>query len=40
MVGEAPAFGFFIRHAAGVTLERVKLITRQPDARPPVVCRM
>lgn len=37
MFGEAPAFGFFIRHAAGVTLERVKLTTSQPDARPAVV---
>ncbi len=37
MFGEAPAFGVFIRHAAEVTLERVKLTTLQPDARPAVV---
>lgn len=37
MFGEAPAFGFFIRHASNVTLERVKLTTSEPDARPAVV---
>ena len=34
---ELPAWGFYIRHAKGVTLENVELIAQKPDYRPAVV---
>jgi len=37
MFGESPAFGLFIRHAVGVRMERVDLVSRQPDTRPALV---
>jgi polygalacturonase len=37
MFGVLPASGLYIRHAGGVALERVRLRTASPDARPAVV---
>ena len=37
---ELPAWGFYIRHAKGVTLENVELIAQKPDYRPAVVLMM
>ena len=34
---ELPAWGFYIRHAKGVTLENVELVAQKPDYRPAVV---
>jgi polygalacturonase len=37
MFGTTPAFGFFVRHARGVTLRDVFVTTDAPDRRPPMV---
>jgi polygalacturonase len=34
MFGETPAHGFFIRHAAGVEMNGIKMKLEKPDARP------
>ena len=34
MFGETPAHGFFIRHAAGVEMNGIKVKLEKPDARP------
>ena len=35
--GTVPASGFYARHVSGITLRNIKLSTKTPDARPPVV---
>ena len=35
--GPMPAYGFFIRHVHGITLENIQLHTQMPDARPAFV---
>jgi hypothetical protein len=37
MFGELPAWGFFIRHADGITLKNIRLETGQKDYRIPVI---
>jgi len=37
MFGETPAYGFFIRHARGVSLSNVKISYLNDDFRPPFV---
>jgi hypothetical protein len=37
MFGKLPAYGFYIRHAIGITMENVELKSRITDGRPPVV---
>jgi polygalacturonase len=37
MFGVMPAYGFYLRHARGVTLQNVEMTTLSPDARPAVV---
>ncbi len=39
MFGTLPAYGFFIRHAAGVTLDNVEVRYEKQDTRPAVVLR-
>jgi hypothetical protein len=39
MFGTLPAFGFFVRHAAGITMENVDIRFRQADTRPAVIMR-
>ena len=34
---ELPAWGLFIRHAAGITLETVRLVAGKKDYRPAIV---
>ena len=34
MFGETPAHGFFIRHAAGVEMNDIKVKLEKPDGRP------
>jgi polygalacturonase len=36
MFGTLPAFGFFVRHAQGITMRDVFLTTLTPDSRPPM----
>jgi hypothetical protein len=38
MHGELPAFGWFIRHAAGVTLDHDEIDCRKNDSRSAIVC--
>jgi hypothetical protein len=37
MFGAMPSYGFFIRHAAGIELSNVQVLTQKPDARPAFV---
>ena len=37
MFGELPAWGFYLRHVAGLTLHHVRLALQTPDYRPAVV---
>lgn len=37
MFGTLPAFGFFIRHARGISMRDVFVSTTAPDGRPPIV---
>lgn len=37
MFGELPAWGFYIRHASGITLQNIKLSYRKEDFRPAIV---
>jgi polygalacturonase len=37
MFGTLPAYGFYLRHVKGVTLQNVEMSTLKPDARPAVV---
>ena len=36
--GDLPAYGFYIRHAKGITLDNVKLRFRGEEHRPAIVC--
>jgi polygalacturonase len=36
MFGTLPVYGFFIRHVAGLTVERIKVSSAAPEARPAV----
>jgi len=38
MFGALPAYGFYVRHVRGLTLENIDLTYALPDARPAVVC--
>jgi polygalacturonase len=38
MFGELPAYGFYVRHARGVTFDNVRLVCEKPDARPAIAC--
>jgi hypothetical protein len=38
MFGALPAYGLYVRHATGVTLDRVRFGLATPDHRPAVVC--
>ena len=38
MFGTLPAYGFFVRHAAGLTLRNIELHTAKPDQRPAMIC--
>lgn len=38
MHGELPAFGWFIRHAAGLTMDDAKIECRRTDSRAAIVC--
>jgi polygalacturonase len=37
MFGELPAWGFYVRHADGITMKRIKVKIRKPDYRPAFV---
>ena len=37
MFGTVPAFGFFVRHAQGLTMRDIVMTTMAPDSRPPLV---
>ena len=37
MFGTVPAFGFFVRHAQGLTMRDIVITTMTPDSRPPLV---
>jgi polygalacturonase len=37
MFGALPAYGFFVRHLDGLTMNNVQMRTEQPDARPAIV---
>ena len=37
MFGELPAWGFYVRHADGITMKNVKIKIRKPDYRPAMV---
>ncbi len=37
MFGELPAWGFYIRHAKGVVMKNVELVSKKPDRRIPVL---
>lgn len=39
MFGKLPAYGLYIRHADGVTLDNVSLSYEEPEHRPGLVCR-
>ncbi|OLB80615.1 MAG: exo-poly-alpha-D-galacturonosidase [Actinobacteria bacterium 13_2_20CM_2_71_6] len=39
MFGTLPAYGFFIRHASGISLDNVEVRYEQPDTRPAIVVR-
>lgn len=36
--GDLPAYGFYIRHAKGITLDNVKLGFEGEEKRPAIVC--
>lgn len=38
MFGELPAYGFYCRHARGISLDGVSVTVKEPDARPALVC--
>lgn len=38
MFGELPAWGVYIRHADGITIDNLKLKIKKPDYRPAIVC--
>jgi hypothetical protein len=38
MFGALPAYGFYVRHVKGLSLENVRLRTAQPDLRHALVC--
>jgi hypothetical protein len=37
MFGTLPAFGFFVRHAQGISMRDISVTTLAPDSRPPMV---
>ena len=37
MFGTLPAFGFFVRHAEGISMRDIFVTTSSPDSRPPMV---
>jgi polygalacturonase len=37
MFGTLPAFGFFVRHAQGISMRDIVVTTMTPDSRPPMV---
>ena len=37
MFGELPAWGFYVRHAEGITMNNIKIKIRKPDYRPAMV---
>lgn len=37
MFGTLPCYGFYIRHASGITLSNIRIRTEKPDQRPAVV---
>jgi polygalacturonase len=37
MFGTLPAFGFYVRHARGITMRDIVIATMSPDSRPPMV---
>jgi polygalacturonase len=37
MFGTVPAFGFFVRHAQGISMRDIVVTTMTPDSRPPLV---
>jgi hypothetical protein len=37
MFGVMPAYGFYLRHVKGVTMQNVEMSTLKPDARPAVI---
>lgn len=37
MFGPTPAYGFYVRHAAGLEMRNIELKLMQPDARPPII---
>lgn len=37
MFGELPAWGFYVRHAEGITMKNVRIKIKEPDYRPAVV---
>jgi hypothetical protein len=37
MFGTLPAFGFFVRHAQGISMRDIVLTTMTPDSRLPIV---
>jgi polygalacturonase len=38
MFGALPAYGFYVRHADGITLRNIQLECATPDARPAITC--
>ena len=36
--GDLPAYGFYVRHAKGMTLDNVKLRFKKEERRPPIIC--
>jgi hypothetical protein len=38
MFGVLPAYGFYVRHAKGITLQNVRFELEKPDLRPAVIC--
>jgi hypothetical protein len=36
--GVLPAYGFYLRHARGITLSKVRLELEKPDLRPALIC--
>lgn len=38
MFGTLPAYGFYCRHASGLSLNQVRIRTTAPDQRPAIVC--
>ncbi|MGB4847640.1 MAG: glycosyl hydrolase family 28 protein [Saprospiraceae bacterium] len=37
MLGELPAWGFYVRHMDGLTMKNIKLISKAPDYRPAMI---